>query len=83
MLELLTFPFVTRFALPQAKPLRRIKAHLAEVFAAHDAVRRRAEVPGDVQRDTGLCAEEALGITSHHAVLPFFMQPGFGRHGDW
>ena len=82
MLELLTVPFVTLFAPPRFRPLRRISAHLAAVDAAHGAVRRMGQVPAEVQRDTGLNAGEVLDLPSQQAALPFFLQPGFGRHSD-
>ena len=82
MLTLLTVPFVTLFAPPHFRPLRRIKAHLAAVDAAHDAVQRMGKVSAEVQRDTRLSAEEALDLPSQQAALPFFMQFGFGRRSD-
>lgn len=82
MLTLLNVPFLTFFTPARGGMLRRIKAHLAEVEAAHDAVRRLSELPDEAARDTGVCDEEALGLPSRQAALPFFMQPGFSRHSD-
>ena len=63
-----------------ARWLRVLWASVARVDKAHARRRELASLSQDVLKDTGLSPEDATGIASHQADLPFFMQDGFGRH---
>ena len=76
----LSAPFGILSRSPRGGVLARIKASLARTHAAQDAVRQIAALPAEASRDTGLGAEELLGLRQRQDALPFFLQPGFGRH---
>ena len=62
-----------------ARWLRVLWASVARVDKAHSRRRELASLPQHLLSDTGLSPEDATGIASHQADLPFFMQDGFGR----
>ena len=49
----------------------------SEVEIAHVQRADLARIDADTQRDIGISASDATGISTHQAALPFFMQSGF------